>query len=218
MLSWITKPANFRRFEDAYALSRTGLYARLHEAIRRRLEMGELVFLVSHFPDTFTELTEQLEQWQVEFEIVTSPIDRQWFGQLRPATPSGRVYLHLAEMLVPLGGQLDGTTADYRIAIMVTERHPLPARDAMIETFVRSLVYPVQLGYFLSLRDVVVRKSINENSIELLKQLGLKEHELITSHMVSSRLDKVLKRLAGPNHPNLAADSAEEWYQLNRPE
>jgi hypothetical protein len=73
----------------------------------------------------------------------------------------------------------------------------------------------VRLGYLLSLQDPVIRYCIHPTAIEVLKQLGLRDQQLVTSEMVSRILEKHLQRLNLPATPlsssrPLAEDSAEE--------
>ena len=48
-----------------------------------------------------------------------------------------------------------------------------------------------------------------------LEMMGMSEHELITSNMVTRRLDKVLARAAESYRTNHPADSAKQWLELN---
>ena len=67
----------------------------------------------------------------------------------------------------------------------------------------------------MALDDFVVATAINETTVELMKQMGLEERELISSNLVSKRVTRQLKRLQAQIHGDQPADSAEEWIELN---
>jgi hypothetical protein len=66
--------------------------------------------------------------------------------------------------------------------------------------------------------DPVVKYCIHPTIIEMLKQMGLGDQELITSHMVTRQLERLLKRFKLPARSSdsarpLAENSAEEWLE-----
>ena len=74
----------------------------------------------------------------------------------------------------------------------------------------------VEFGYFLSLNDAVLRMTIDDQVIEILKQLGL-DDELISSTMVTRRLETVLRRTSNDFRGDTPCNSATEWLQVNGP-
>ena len=98
---------------------------------------------------------------------------------------------------------------------MVAERHPLEIHDQRIENFGRRLRRPVEIGYFLALDDEIINQFISPGMIHLLRQLGLREQELITSHMVTRKLNQATRKLNKQILQEQPADSAADWFQLN---
>lgn len=216
ILDWLIGRPSFNRFEDSFAMTRRSLWAKLKTAISQQQQQGSRIWIVAHFADTFVELQDLLEEWQIEYEIC----DRE----LQPQTAldstrdkDNSVLLVLSDLLTLTDSAELAFDDSVTIAMIVVEKHPLVAIDDKLEAFSKSLPCRVRFGYYLAIDDVVVRKVINETTIQILKQLGMKEHELITSNMVTRRLDKVLKREGKLLNTNHRADSAEEWYQLNQP-
>lgn len=188
------------------------MLAGLQHAIEVRVAKGEAVFLVTHFPDTFTNLQDELEKLEVEFSILADPIDEAVVTKISESSPN-RVHLTIAQMLSVQ--PTTGKKQQPQVAMMVCERHPMPFYDESIVEWCRQLMYPVELGYFLSFDDPVLKFVVNEQVKLLLEQFGWGENELITSNMVSRRLDKVLKRLAAKVANEEPAPSAAEWLELN---
>ena len=106
------------------------------------------------------------------------------------------VQLILAPLLDDYHPPLQDQTrhSDQMVALMVLERHGDIRRDDSIESFCRSAPMPIELGYFLSLDDPLVKEVVSPTSRLVLEQMGLEEHELITSNLITRRLDKSLRR------------------------
>jgi hypothetical protein len=101
---------------------------------------------------------------------------------------------------------------------MVLERHPNLMEDRRIDQFARIWPFSVRLGYLLSLQDPVIEYCIHPNIIEVLKQLGLRDQQLVTSGIITRRLEKVLQRVNLPPRSSssgrsITEDSAEEWLK-----
>lgn len=212
MFEWLFRKSTFHRFQDSYALTSDAMFAGLLEAMRVRLEKGDVVFIIAHFPDSFTELQKQLEHLELPFSIVTESLNAEVIKRLSERLPN-RVHLTLAQMLTsdsPLAKQQQPD-----VAMMVCERHPMPRYDKLVVDWCHQLTYPVQLGYFLSFDDPVMKSVVTDQVKMLLEQFGWGENELITSSMVSRRLDKVLKRHAAKVVDEQPASSCAEWLKIN---
>lgn len=215
LLDWFKRnPIRFTRFDDAFALTRTALWKLLRQTVESPRHSAKTIWLVVHFTDTFAELQSQLDQWQLDYEIVTCPIDPNQLERSGLLAPS-QIQVVLAEMIPADMTTMLEPSLDHTIAMIVVERHPNVRFDLQLETFARSLPRKVEFGHYLALEDEVVKTTINETSIKLLRQLGMSEHELITSNMVTRRLDKVLARAAESYRTNHPADSAKQWLELN---
>ena len=216
ILDWLTGRPSFNRFEDSFALNRPNLWAKLKTAITSQQGQGSCVWLITHFADTFETLQDLLDEWQIEYLICSNELTPQSaLESIRGQNET--VLLVLADLVtVTNSANLNFDNSDV-ISMIVVERHPRVENDQKLETFAKSVPCPVRFGYYLAIDDVVIRRVVNDTTIKILKQLGLKDHELITSNMITRRLDKVLAREAKQFATNHRADSAEEWYQLNRP-
>ncbi len=205
----------YRRFDDSYALTRPSLFNSLRDSIAHRSGPGQVVFLVAHFTDVFTELQDALESWNLPYDIITQVVNERWLEQVPHGNPSP-VFLTMAEMLSTEMSSAKTSDASLSVAMMIAERHPLGQYDQRIESFARQLPCPVELGYFLAMDDEIMKQFINQDMILLLKQLGLREHDLITSHMVTRRLNRATKEMAKRVKQEQSALSASEWFRLNQ--
>lgn len=214
LFDWLKQTSRHKRFDDAFALSRPALWAAIKKTIKSPLLQDKPIWLVTHFAETYTAIQNELENWQIDYEIVAQPIAPKQIERSGLLSNTS-LKLVLAD-LIPESQPAPNVLADApTIAMIVLERHPQIKHDERIETFCKSLPVPVECGYFLSLEDDVVKLVVNETSLKVLKQLGVNEHELITSHMVTSRLKKVLKRMSTTYVSDQPADSAKQWLEIN---
>jgi len=209
---------NFLKFDDCYALDRERLWEALQNAFQSQLSQDNVVILVCHFAATFSAIQEKLIFADVEYEIATQRLTAAWLKNYK-VHARGTVLLALADLIdeqadSQLKQPFDSTT---QLAIMVCERHPLRKKDRRIERLGKAIPLPVQLGYFLALDDAVVSLAVNETTLQLLKQMGVEEQELVTSNMVTRRLNKVLDRIEKQIKSDLPADSVEDWLKINAP-
>lgn len=216
LFDWLKKTPNFTHFADHYALNRESLFAALKTPIQDCLKRSELVLLLAHFPECFSEMVACLEAWNFDYEVIAHPIGSKW---LSANSRTGKIYLSLAEMLEPFQTDVQKSRllkeeALQTISILVLERHPVLAKDQLLASRAKRISNPVRLGYFLSLEDPVLTQLIHQQLLVLLTQMGLTDQELITSSMISGRLKKVLARQPVIENEQ-PADSAAEWYALN---
>ena len=214
LLDWFKNNSRFTRFDDAFALNRTSLWESLRQAIQSPLNAEKSIWIVVHFTQTFSQLQTQLESWGIDYEIVTNRIDPV---QLKRSglLSVGQIKVVLADLIPEVEPSYLDFDLSHSIAMIVVERHPQIKRDHRIEAFARSLPVRVEFGHYLALDDVVVRMVVNETSLKILTQLGMNEHELITSNMLSRRLAKVLHRVSPDFQTDYPANSAKQWLEIN---
>lgn len=219
LLDWLFKKPNFQRVDDSFALTRETLWKGFKKSLESPQQAGKTTWLVVHFMDTFTQVQGLLEQWEIEYEIASSRLNASELDRTgllaNPSAPAA-IKLILAD-LIPSPPQLAGllpVDAQQRVAMIVLERHPQVRHDQRLEAFAKSLPLIVEFGYFLALDDAAVTISFDQQVVEILKQLGLKD-ELVSSNMVSKRLETVLKRIADDFSGDTPCNSAEEWIQVN---
>ena len=214
ILNWFFRPLKFVRYEDSYASCRQFLWPMLLTAIAKQQSDGFSVLLVAHFAQTFTSVQDLLENSGMDYQIVDRSVaanDFMNFSSLELST----VQLSLSHLLEPSEKVSREASVDRPISMIMVERHPLPQHDCRALAFAKGLQGPTRFGYYLAIDDVVVRRAVNDTTVVVLKQLGLKDHDLITSNLISRRLEKVLDREASQYAQDLPADSAQEWYRRN---
>lgn len=216
MFNWLFRKSSFYRFQDSYAFHSQAVANAIKNAIDARMDLDETVVLLAHFPERLNELEAMLDRLELPFVIGTEPLDDSELLRIRGES-SGRVILTMAGMLSRTD-QKPIRKDEPRVAVMVAERHPLPRYDQEIKLWSQWLPCPVQLGYFLSLDDPVVSFVIDDKVKQLLSHFGMGENELVTSNLVSRRVDRVLNRMAKNVFNEVACQSSAEWMGVNFPD
>jgi len=219
VLDWLFKKSNFHRVDDTFALKREMLWEGIRKTLQSPSQENRSTWLVMHFMDTFTEIQERLEEWGLEYEIVStklnaSQLDRT--GLITNQSFPAPLKLILSA-LVPAPQDSTGLLPpdpDKHVAMIMLERHPQIRHDQRLEAFARSVPLLVEFGYFLALDDPTVLLSFDEKIVQILQQLGLK-NQLVSSNMVTKRLETVLKRISNDFSGDTPCDSAKEWLLVN---
>ncbi len=214
ILEWLFRTPSFKRFEDSFAMDRANLWPQLRVAILKQQQDGFTPWIVCHFADTFLQVQELLDQWNIPYEIASERIEPQSVIEFSRSL-NDSLLLVLADLLQPTESADLQLSTDLQLALMIVERHPYLLHDQSIGEFAKKVPCQVRYGYLLSIEDAVVRRVVNDLTIQILKQLGMKQHELITSNMITRRLEQALARDAASFQTDLRADSADEWYRLN---
>ena len=207
---------NFHRFDDSFAFDRPTLFKALLEAIKRQWSLNKVVLLVVHFPETFERVQDWLSHSNLDYEIATRHIDADWIrdcGQFA----GNRVTLAISDLINDEFNSIQTINeSKHELSLMVFERHPVPDVDEKLERFAKAIPIPTQLGYFIALDDPIVKSVLPGNVVDLFKQFGLGEQELIASDMLTKRLNQALRKQAKANPSNQPADSPLEWLAINR--
>jgi hypothetical protein len=212
---WWRAKRRFELYQDAYSLDQTTKEHSLLSAARRRLEMDQAVLVLAHFPSTFFRIQDLLHEASIPYAIgnqtLTASNVQEHHDQNRQS-----VLLLLADTIQTVEARrIAAPSFPVEINVLVAERYPLYHRDEVLETFLKQLPFSIRVGYFLSLEDPLVRAAINETLVRLMQQMGLKPGEMISSHLVSRRLNSWLKRVARQVTQELSANSPAEWLEQN---
>ncbi len=211
------KFGSYNLFPDSYAVDRETLYQLFKPTLSQQLSQSKTVFLAVHFPAEFFVVQDLLSQWAFEYELITRPLDHQWFQENKAnvSVKATHLYLSLAEFLIDteFSGDESWNTP---LALMMLDRHPLLSQDEAVARFADRFPGRAEIGYFLSFEDEVVTRLIDKRMLDLLLQMGANDHGLIASSMLSRRLRKMQKKAAETHHaPEQPADSVRQWYEIN---
>jgi len=84
----LLKFGSYNLFPDSYAVDRETLYRLFKPTLIQQLSRPKTVILSLHFPAEFFVVQDLLSQWDIDYKLITRPLDRQWFQENKSATSS----------------------------------------------------------------------------------------------------------------------------------
>lgn len=212
LFRWLFRLPHFGREPDSFTIKREQLWPQVLKAIRYQQQQGCVIWIVAHFADQFSEIQARLGQWQIEYQLVMKTVSPSTIVDMSRGHHQV-VFLGLAELLSPATVATSNFDESTKLCIISIERHPLLDFDQRLENAVSQIPCRVKFGYYLALEDPVFG-SISQPIIASLKQLGLKDDELINSYATTRSIERVQKKRAASYDATLRADSAREWMLL----
>ena len=234
MWSWFKKKRH-RTLLDSFALLDSGKWNAIENAIRGLQKKAQPTLLVAHFPSTFTWIQSQLENSELSYSLTKNRISETDLLKLLRNTESDSplldsatlspeisnspsLFLILAEQLVLDSEAISNpcfpeSESERDFSVIVCERHPVEKQDFLLKRFIGRLPGKSEIGYFLSLEEPLIRAAIGDNAVLVMQQLGLNEHELITSQILTRRIDRFTKKQN--DLETKSADSPADWLKIN---
>lgn len=197
MLGWFRRWVGFRRHDDAYARTRLLLADAIRKSILRQREMGKTIWLVAHAQDVFNDIQDQLGRWKLDYEIVMQPIEVKQLllaSENQPLLDADSIKLIHASLIPSTKPDASKPDLETTVAMFVLDRNWEIEHDDRLDLFCRNVPIKFEVGYFLSLEDELVRTVLDDTAMMVLEQMGLAQHDLITSTMITSRLNRNLRR------------------------
>ena len=215
LFSWFKNRRRCTVFEDSYCLTRDGLDLGICNAIRKQQHDGDFVVVVAHFPETFERILSVLERELISFEVCDERINSDLISSRIQKRPDNAL-ITLAPMLQPDSKIHEDPIEEQSVCFLVCERHPLYRYDKAISDFANQSRFRTKLGYYISLDDELLKAFVKDWTKTVMRQMGAKDDELITSDMVSRRVVGLQKRYDRDIIKELPASSAKEWFEVNQ--
>ncbi len=210
----MTRRSRCHCFLDTYALTRTRLWHGICDAVRSCLNQHKPTLVVAHFPVTFENTVGALEAAGMPYEISPPQVTWDWLTEWMQRHPA-HVVVTLAGALIDAGKRNARTAAQGPLAVIVVERFPHPTADQALIDFFQEGAATCQMGYYLALDDPIFRGAGHDLLVEVMQQMGLDAHALVTSRLLSNRLKRILAQRAKRHTVWQPAQSAEDWLNVN---
>lgn len=186
--------------------------------VRARLGERCLVLVVTHFPDTHSQLDRALEEGGIPKVSLAQSGDLDP-RRLAASAGNGRVVM-IPYPVIQLGAPFVRAHAESstRAAVLAPEIHPTAGRDEQVESFVRSLPFERSLDYYVSLDSPIMRVFGAERLMPIISRLGLAENERLEHPFLFDAVRKAQKRIGSVARGDQPAASVAEWFNLNAPQ
>lgn len=214
LLGWFLKKPKYDRLSDAYMTQRKWLWGELKKAIEFQQAKKTSVWVVTHFPDQFLAVQDQLGSWQLDYRIIDQAIDPGRLAQLvrdDSLSPRPAVNLSLAEFLETNDRAILDFDSQISVSMIAVERHPLVTKDQQLDRFASSIPCHVRFGYYLALDDPLFQYFFPEKMLSFLHHFGMRDDMLADSMIVTRAVNRAVRKLARQTKADIQADSAAEW-------
>jgi hypothetical protein len=208
---------SFEIYPDSFADNQQNLVQGVVQLAVERAKRGEWVIVGAQFADGFLALEKGLTASGAEFAVIPP--------KFSPEVLTGcRLMLGLTTSLQSLTeGEFEVAQSrpgnmPARLNVMVLQRHPLRKNDEAFAVNLKLVPLHVRVGFFLSLDDPLLGVGVPEGLLEILDQMGMSHHQLVSSRMLTRRVQATQRRIAKVVSEPKPADSVQEWMDLNLPE
>lgn len=170
---------------------------------------GTAVVVVAHFRDTVEAVFRRLSDAGTPVRTSAGTLDVGALGRRGEEVPVVR------SDALAFGGRALVDRADGWLRVIVVERYPLRSREDALERAVAS-VAGARVAYHTSLDDALLREFGGPRLRELLARLGQAADESIAHPMIERAIRNAQRKLGRAVARDVGADSAEQWFALNR--
>lgn len=209
MLRWFGHRKRFEHVPDTFTQRRVQIVNAIINIARREAGRGRLTLLLSHFPEAFAELQLAFDNEKIKYAMLDGEDPETQLQQIvfdrtqQPVLGWSGSFLSV--------GESEGDRWDIPMSIVVIERHPRVESDVALRKYFRRLSNDVRIGWYLSFEDPVVSTCIGQNGIDLMKLLGMKFNDVISSELLGARINRVLRSKNRKCDPDLEFKSAKHW-------
>ncbi len=206
---------------DCFATTQQQKWNVLADWVLSQIKIDKCVLVVAHFQSTFLENEEVLSRTGGEFQVLSEQVTP---GQLHQSglLQAGKVLLTMAPILLPdpmsPSPVASQSPSEFELSVIVTERHPVASRDVDLASFFRQCPPSASIGYLMSFEDPILQRLLGKDFLNLLNQLGVGSHELISSTMTQRALNRQLAKNTIDTNNEQPAASPSEWLDLNLPD
>lgn len=173
---------------------------------------GRSILLLSHFESIVASLATMLHARGVRHEQFSSLSTASFC-----ASPAGTVWLSRAQTLAA-ANWMTGSAVRSNLEIIVAEHHPMHSRDHEIADAAGKLSCDVELVFYFSLDDPLMKHFGSDGTRVLFERLGIDKDECISHHLVNTAIRTAQEKIEDRVGRDVPAYSAADWFKYNLPQ
>jgi hypothetical protein len=182
---------------DKFWVSNNAALSGLAKQVREDLPNNDLLIVASHFPGRLEEIRERFDSESIPVRLIDRPIRASLIDREFDRGADRVVTLALTNSLVR-DVQSPAVDPSHKVRILVRERHLLRSFDQHVEGFAAGLPCSASLEFFVSMDDALLQMFTDASVRDLLRRMGMKEDEVLSSSLIGRRLkgaqDRVQER------------------------
>jgi preprotein translocase subunit SecA len=169
------------------------------------LKEGKWVLLSYFFNDTGTYLSSLLKDKEIEFNELDN-VRPEMENKINMVQAESFLTQYFRERLSP------GTK---EVVILFAEHYPLFKTEEKLLRSLESFGSHASFFFYNSFDDPLLTRFAALKTDELIKNLGIKEDEMISSFLITKAIARVQKKLEAKVRFELKAFSMEDWFENN---
>ncbi len=186
------------------------------EDVENALRHQKAAVVISHFTETHKRVQTQLESRGITTKTLTA-VSELNSGAFESMARMGSVALApfpLLQLAAPF--QKHAGPSLGKADLFVPELHPTRRRDALVESFARSIPFATQLKLYEAMDSPLLSSFMDPDKMRgFLQQFGIKLDERVESDFVTNALFKAQKRIEKKVPNEQEAASQQHWFELN---
>jgi len=174
---------------------------------------GEYVFLVTFFSDAQEQLILQLKRENKKFKL----IENATYSNLKD-DETGRIFVLKAEIFdhsIVMNSVLNSLDED-PINFIFFEHYPTFSKEEKVLKQIEELTKTsCKICFYASLDESILHYFGGDNIIDMVKRLGMSEHECISHSLITKSILNAQKKIEKSISQDFSAYSQEEWFRIN---
>jgi hypothetical protein len=169
------------------------------------LKEGKIVFLSYYFTDTGTTLSSTLKEIHVDFTEL---------DDVRPEVEN-KINMVQADSFRTQYYRDRLSLGTREVIILFAEHYPLYKTENDLLKSLDSLGKHVSCFFYMSFDEPILTRFGAAKVVEMMKSLGMKEDEMISSPLITAAMVNVQKKIESKVNFEIRAFSLEDWFDKN---
>lgn len=169
------------------------------------LSANEVCIIMSSFDGNISDISTYFESKGVEINKLFS------FGEVRKGAVANIFDTRQLQNIV----FSQNTFGVERVKVIFLEHYPILSKDQMFMEQVQKAIPNAEIEVYLALDEPLLTRFASDRLIPLMKQIGMKEDEIIEHKMVSKSIENALKKIQKKVKYEKNADTEEDWFKRN---
>lgn len=198
-------------FTENVCSSEKAKQANMISALSESLSGGHITILVYHFRNNRDTALEWLGKDKIPYHEESNAY---WLSELT-AVPSMVNFIKSSDLRGYIANPANGPTVAADVHLM--EHYPLPEKDDEILSLANIAQVQFRFIAWASLDEPLMKVFGGAHITGLMKQIGVKENEIITHPFVAKAIRNAQEKIAKKANGDSECRSSEEWFSMNFP-
>ncbi|MFN3315609.1 MAG: hypothetical protein ACK40K_02270 [Raineya sp.] len=193
------------KLEDIVWVSQNTRFTGLLQKAQKSIETKP-VFVVYFFEDTKNTLQEIFKVAQKPYRFVASADD---------VKDDKHILIFSAKELVYHSAKLKNLFVSKEFEVLFAEHYPLNEPEEEVLHKISDISFRAKAYAYTDFEDGLLKQFDGERILEMMKKMGMNEHESISHSLVSKAIKEAKKKVSEKVRHEQTATSSQEWFRKN---